>query len=115
MGLLDNMKARIGPAKDKVADLAQRHGGSIGHGLDRAAKLVDEKTKGKYSDKIHAGTGKAKHAMDRLAHSGGGAGRDASRGPGTSTGPATGTGPGTGASPGGTGTPAPPQGPPPTS
>ncbi|MFE1861133.1 antitoxin [Streptomyces anandii] len=97
MGLLDNMKARIGPAKDKVADLAQRHGGSIGHGLDKAAKLVDEKTKGKYSDKIHAGTGKAKHAMDRLAHRGG-------------TGPDTGTGTGTG-----TGRTAPPQGPPPTS
>ncbi|GGX80513.1 antitoxin [Streptomyces anandii] len=97
MGLLDNMKARIGPAKDKVADLAQRHGGSIGHGLDKAAKLVDEKTKGKYSDKIHAGTGKAKHAMDRLAHRGG-------------TGPDTGPDPGTG-----TGKTAPPQGPPPTS
>ncbi|MFE1752479.1 antitoxin [Streptomyces anandii] len=95
MGLLDNMKARIGPAKDKVADLAQRHGGSIGHGLDKAAKLVDEKTKGKYSDKIHAGTGKAKHAMDRLAHRGG-------------TGPDSGTGTGTGKT-------APPQGPPPTS
>ncbi|MFF9404582.1 antitoxin [Streptomyces anandii] len=95
MGLLDNMKARIGPAKDKVADLAQRHGGSIRHGLDKTAKLVDEKTKGKYSDKIHAGTGKAKHAMDRLAHRGG-------------TGPDTGTGAGTGKT-------APPQGPPPTS
>ncbi|GAA0916906.1 antitoxin [Streptomyces thermoalcalitolerans] len=68
MGLLDNMKARIGPAKEKVSHLAQRHGGTIGHGLERAAKLVDEKTKGKYSDKIQAGTGKAKEAMDRLAH-----------------------------------------------
>jgi hypothetical protein len=70
MGLLDNMKARLAPARDKVSDLAQRHGGSIEHGLDKAARVVDEKTKGKYSEKIHAGTGKAKEAMDRLAHPG---------------------------------------------
>ncbi|MFI2641229.1 antitoxin [Streptomyces sp. NPDC018610] len=79
MGLLDNMKARLGPAKDKVSDLAQRHGGSIGQGLDRAAKVVDEKTKGKYSEKIHAGTGKAKEAVDRLAQRGG-PGPDGTRG-----------------------------------
>ncbi|MYR57943.1 antitoxin [Streptomyces sp. SID625] len=71
MGLLDNVRARLGPARDKVSDLAQRHGGSIEQGLDKAAKMVDEKTKGKYSDKIHAGTGKAKEAVDRLAHPGG--------------------------------------------
>ncbi|MEU0742289.1 antitoxin [Streptomyces sp. NPDC006134] len=61
MGLLDK-------AKGKVADLAQQHGDRIQHGLDRAAKAVDEKTKGKYSDRIRTGTGKAKGAVDRLAH-----------------------------------------------
>lgn len=68
MGLLDNLKAKLAPAKDKVSDLAQHHGDKVSHGLDKAAKVVDEKTKGKYSDKIHTGTGKAKGAMDRLAH-----------------------------------------------
>ncbi|MFI2205890.1 antitoxin [Streptomyces sp. NPDC020192] len=68
MGLLDNMKAKLGPAKDKVSDLARQHGDKVTHGIDKAAKAVDERTKGKYSDKIHAGTGKAKEAMDRLAH-----------------------------------------------
>ncbi|MFI7406814.1 antitoxin [Streptomyces sp. NPDC049541] len=68
MGLLNNLKAKLNPAKDKVSDLAQQHGDRITHGLDKAAKVVDEKTKGKYSDKIHTGTGKAKGAMDRLAH-----------------------------------------------
>ncbi|MHC3474372.1 antitoxin [Streptomyces sp. 7R007] len=68
MGLLDNLKAKLAPAKDKVSDLAQQHGDKITHGLDKAAKVVDEKTKGKYSDKIQTGTGKAKGAMDRLAH-----------------------------------------------
>ncbi|WEO94866.1 antitoxin [Streptomyces sp. FXJ1.172] len=61
MGLLDNMK-------DKVSDLARQHGEKVQHGIDKAAKAVDERTKGKYSEKIHAGTGKAKEAMDRLAH-----------------------------------------------
>lgn len=68
MGLLDSLKAKLAPAKDKVSDLAQQHGGKIEHGVDRAAKLVDEKTKGKYSAKIESGSGKAKHAIDRLAH-----------------------------------------------
>ncbi|MFF4757548.1 antitoxin [Streptomyces sp. NPDC001292] len=110
MGLLDNMKARIGPAKEKVSDLAQRHGGTIGQRLDKAAKVVDEKTKGKYSDKIHAGTDKAKDAMDRLAHKGG-------TGPETRTAPEAGASPepGTGTAPGGASAPTPPEGPPPTS
>ncbi len=68
MGLLDNLKAKLNPAKDKVSGLAQQHGDKIEHGLDKAAKVVDEKTKGKYSDKIQSGTGKAKGAMDRIAH-----------------------------------------------
>ncbi|MEU6120871.1 antitoxin [Streptomyces sp. NPDC047123] len=66
MGFLDQLKAKLAPAKDKVADLAQQHGDKIDQGLDKAAKVVDEKTKGKYSDKIQAGTGKAKDAVDRL-------------------------------------------------
>ena len=55
MGLLDNLKAKLDPAKDKVSGLAQQHGDKIDHGLDKAAKAVDEKTKGKYSDKIQTG------------------------------------------------------------
>ena len=68
MGLIDNLKAKLGPAKGKVSDLAQQHGDKIDRGLDKMAKTVDEKTKGKYSDRIQSGTGKAKGAMDRLAH-----------------------------------------------
>ena len=68
MGFLDNLKAKLAPAKDKVSDLAQQHEGRIGHGLDKAAKTVDDKTKGKYSNKIETGTGKAKEALGRIAH-----------------------------------------------
>ncbi|AYL39067.1 antitoxin [Streptomyces fungicidicus] len=68
MGLLDNLKAKIGPAKGKVSHLAQQHEEKIQHGLDKAARTVDQRTKGKYSDRIQSGTGKAKGAVDRLAH-----------------------------------------------
>ncbi|MFE2098389.1 MULTISPECIES: antitoxin [unclassified Streptomyces] len=68
MGLMDNVKAKLAPARDKVSDLAQKHGDKVQHSIDKAAKAVDDRTKGKYSDKIHVGTDKAKGAMDRLAH-----------------------------------------------
>ncbi|WP_369159019.1 antitoxin [Streptomyces sp. R02] len=68
MGLLDNLKAKLGPAKDKVSGLAQQHGDKIQHGLDKAAQTVDRRTKGKYSDRIQSGTGKAKEAVDRFSH-----------------------------------------------
>ncbi|MGW2913195.1 antitoxin [Streptomyces asoensis] len=68
MGFLEHLKARLAPAKGKVSGLAQQHGDKVQHGLDKAAHVVDEKTKGKYSDRIQSGTGKAKGAVDRLAH-----------------------------------------------
>ena len=68
MGFLDNLKAKLAPAKDKVGDLAHQHGGKIEQGLDKAARTVDQKTKGKYSDKIVTGTQKAKDAVDRLGN-----------------------------------------------
>ncbi|KIF67533.1 collagen triple helix repeat-containing protein [Streptomyces sp. AcH 505] len=67
MGFMDSFKAKLSPAKDKVSDLAQQHGDKIGQGLDKAARTVDEKTKGKYSGKIETGTGKAKDALDRIS------------------------------------------------
>ncbi|MEU5979051.1 antitoxin [Streptomyces sp. NPDC047315] len=72
MGLMDTLKAKLAPAKEKVSDLAQQHGDKIEHGLDKAAKAVDSRTKGKYSDKIDTGTGKAKEALGRIAHKGDG-------------------------------------------
>jgi hypothetical protein len=66
--LKDTTKARLAPAKDKVSDLAQQHGDRIHHGLDEAASTVDRKTKGKYSNRIETGTGKATGALDRIAH-----------------------------------------------
>ncbi|WP_274563062.1 antitoxin [Streptomyces spiramyceticus] len=74
MGFLDSLKAKLAPATDKVSNLAQQHEGKIEHGLDKAAKAVDSRTKGKYSSRIESGTDKAKHALDRIAHKGDGSG-----------------------------------------
>ncbi len=59
MSFLDKFKAK---AKDAV----DQHGDKISSGLDKAAKVVDDKTKGKYSEKIDLGTAKAKDALDKL-------------------------------------------------
>ncbi|WP_406342123.1 antitoxin [Streptomyces sp. NBC_00648] len=72
MGFLESLKDKLAPAKDKVSDFAQQHEAKIGQGLDKVAKTVDERTKGKYSDKIQTGTGKAKDALDRISHKGDG-------------------------------------------
>ncbi|MGK5547131.1 antitoxin [Streptomyces sp. URMC 127] len=74
MGLLDTLKTKLAPAKEKIGDLAQQHGDKIEQGLEKAAKVVDEKTKGKYSSQIRTGTGKAKDAIERLAEHEGGKG-----------------------------------------
>ncbi|MFD5698521.1 antitoxin [Streptomyces lasiicapitis] len=74
MGFLDQLKDKLAPVKGKAAGLARQHGGKIDQGLDKAAKAVDRRTKGKYSDKIRTGTGKAKDAVDRLAGTEGGKG-----------------------------------------
>ncbi|MFJ6797005.1 antitoxin [Streptomyces sp. NPDC091268] len=68
MGLLDNLKAKLAPAKDKVGDLAQQHEGKIGQGLDKMAKVVDSKTKGKYHGRIESGADKAKDALGKIVH-----------------------------------------------
>ncbi|MFD9904908.1 antitoxin [Streptomyces sp. NPDC059063] len=72
MGFLEQLKAKLAPAKDKVSGLAQQHGDKIDQGLEKAANVVDSKTKGKYSDKIQTGTDKAKDALGRLAGTDGG-------------------------------------------
>lgn len=70
MGFLDTVKARLAPAGEKVADLARQHEDRIGHGLDKAARSVDHRTKGRYSNRIESGAGRAKEALGRIAHHG---------------------------------------------
>jgi hypothetical protein len=65
-------------ATDRARGLAAEHNDKIDAKLDRAAGFLDEKTGGKYSDKIGTGVGRAKDGLDRFAeqqpaHPGGGA------------------------------------------
>jgi catechol 2,3-dioxygenase-like lactoylglutathione lyase family enzyme len=53
--------------KDKSQDFLQKHDERIGAAIDKTAGFVDEKTKGKYSDRIGTVAGKAKGTVDKLA------------------------------------------------
>jgi hypothetical protein len=59
MGFLDDAKAKLNDAVDK-------HGDKISQGIDKAANLADQKTGGKYSEKIDTGAAKAKDALEKL-------------------------------------------------
>ncbi len=59
MSFLDKFKAKAQKAVDD-------HGDKIAQGIDKAAKVADQKTKGKYSEKIVGGQAKAKEALDKL-------------------------------------------------
>jgi len=58
MGALDNLK-------DKAQDLIGEHGDKVNAGLEKAAQFVDDKTGGKYHDKIAGGVDKAQEAVER--------------------------------------------------
>jgi hypothetical protein len=59
MGFLDKLKRGATKAVDE-------HGDKVAKGIDKAAGIVDDKTKGKYTDKIETGRGKAKDSLDKL-------------------------------------------------
>jgi MT0933-like antitoxin protein len=59
MSFLDKAKAALTDAVDK-------HGGKIADGIDKAAGVVDKKTKGKHQDKIQGATSRAREALDKL-------------------------------------------------
>ena len=63
MGFLDDAKKLGKKAKGLVA----KHDDQMKDGVDKAAHLVDEKTKGKHTDKIEGAAEKAKDAIDKLA------------------------------------------------
>ncbi|MFL6061029.1 MAG: antitoxin [Marmoricola sp.] len=59
MGFLDD-------AKDKLEKAVDSQGEKIGEGLDKAGDLIEQRTGGKFDDKIDAGVDKAKDALDGL-------------------------------------------------
>ena len=81
MGFMDELKATAGQAAGKadelagqasakMGELADQHGDKVKGAVDKAAGTVDEKTKGKYADKIAKGSAAAKGAVDKVAEDG---------------------------------------------
>lgn len=62
MSIIDKLKG----AKDKAGDAVAEHGDQIEAGIDKVAGFVDDKTGGKFSDKIEGATGKAKEALSKV-------------------------------------------------
>ena len=68
--LLDNLKEQASGLTEKGKDLIVEHGDKIEGAIDKAAGLLDEKTKGKHADKIGTAADKAKDLLDKLGGSG---------------------------------------------
>ena len=66
MGFLDKLKSTANDVKVKAVEAVDGHGSQIKDGIDKAGAFVDQKTKGKYSDKIAMGTKKAGEAVVKI-------------------------------------------------
>ena len=51
---------------DNLGDLAKQHEDRIEQGIEQVGNTIDDKTGGKYTDKIDTGVEKAKDALDGL-------------------------------------------------
>ncbi|MCA2210051.1 MULTISPECIES: antitoxin [Nocardia] len=59
MSLVDTLKGLLGKGKEAAAQNADK----INDAVDKAGTFIDDKTKGKYSDKIEKGKEAAKKAV----------------------------------------------------
>jgi len=65
MGLFDFLK------RNKTAtDLADKHGDKVADGVDKTTDMVDDKTGGKYADKLEQVDEKARDVVDDLKNEG---------------------------------------------
>lgn len=78
MSVFDGLKGKAGELKDKATELVGGNADKIKGGIDHAGKFVDQRTGGKYSDKIDGFQSKASEAVDKV---------DRNQGPGTESGP----------------------------
>ncbi|MDO5676637.1 MAG: antitoxin [Propionibacteriaceae bacterium] len=51
---------------DKIGDLAKQHEDKIEQGIEQAGDFVDEKTGGKYADKVDQAQDLANEQLDKL-------------------------------------------------
>ncbi|MEO7131729.1 MAG: antitoxin [Dermatophilaceae bacterium] len=73
-------------AKEKAGDFAEQNKDKVAGALDKATQVIDEKTDGKYHDKVAKATGAVAKGVDKVAE---GSGRQ----PGTPEGKAPDTAP----------------------
>jgi hypothetical protein len=67
---------------DKVKSMLGQHEEKVSRGVDKAAKMADSKTKGKYSEQIKSGTDKAKNAAKQYGRDQNRGGEGGGKGPG---------------------------------
>lgn len=66
MGLLDDAKEKLEEAKDKVEEFIHEHKDDAEGAVDKAGDFVDDKTGGKYADKVDQAQAFAKEQVDKL-------------------------------------------------
>ena len=67
LGLVEKAKEAANTAQEKAGELAHDNKEKIDSAIDKAGAVIDEKTKGKYSDKIDKATGVAHKGTDIVA------------------------------------------------
>jgi hypothetical protein len=66
MNLIEKVKGLFGGSTStKMKDLAAQHGDKVAGGVDKATDFVDDKTKGKYTDKLQQIDDAVDKAVDR--------------------------------------------------
>ncbi|MFB9378014.1 antitoxin [Kineococcus gynurae] len=63
----DQAKVVAGQAKDKAGTFAAEHSGQAGSAIDRAAAFVNDKTEGRYADRVAKAGAAARTGVRRVA------------------------------------------------
>lgn len=64
--LLKDTGDKLKDTGDKAKDLVKDKAPQIDKAIDKVADFADDKTKGKYSEKIESAAGKAKDVVDKI-------------------------------------------------
>ncbi|MEH0109992.1 antitoxin [Tersicoccus sp. MR15.9] len=74
MSAFDNLKGKASDLMGKAADAVRGHEDQVKQGIEKAGDFIDQKTGGKYADRIDSVQQKAGEAVNRLGsqdHTGG--------------------------------------------
>ncbi len=67
MGFMDNVRKAAEQARHQAAELAGRHGSTIDQAIQKTGAAVDQRTGGKYADKIAKAQEAARTAREKVA------------------------------------------------